>query len=631
MIRAIAGVVDRSGRVGEIVRDRLAAAVRAEARGDVAILSDERLTVAFEGPEPARRAGSFLLIDGFVDVVDGADVQRGDDEERTLTALESRGEAALDGLRGDFALLHWDGRAGLLARDQLGGRTWVWHDNGTRLAFATEIALLLRVLETTPPPDPVTMAHWLGRSGQPGDRTIYEGIRRIEPACAMRIEPDTRVGTFRYWNPRPQAPLSIDASEAAARLRDALTTAVARRTAGSDETSVLLSGGLDSSTVAGVAARALSPEMRPQRSYSAVFPRHPTVDESELIALLNRELGLRGTQVQVRSGSVANGALEYLERWALPASSPNLFFWFPLLRSAGADGTRVMLDGEGGDETYGLSPYLIADRLMRGRYAGARRLVGQIPGAAGQPSTAMVRSYVKRFGVAGIPPASAHALSRRLRRAERYAPPWFSREMARTLKASVDGAAWKRLGGPRWWGWLTAAASRNMGSALLHDHSRRRAAIAGIVPRHPLVDVDVIELVLRFPPELAFDPHLTRPLLREAGRDLVPDPVRLRPSKSTFDAVFHEGIAGPDRPLVRAMVGARDARVREYVNVERLSEMILDKEPPSDLRGRQGWALDAWRLLTAEFWLRYQEDPAAPRRDAERIGLADSDLDIARS
>jgi asparagine synthase (glutamine-hydrolysing) len=384
---------------------------------------------------------------------------------------------------------------------------------------------------------------------------------------------------------------------------------------------VRLSGGLDSSVVAGFAAHAPGPDRRLE-TYSATFPLHPTVDESRLIDRTVEHLGLRSTRIVVRDGSVLAGALRFLSEWQLPPTSPNLFFWMPLFGRAGADGTRVMLDGEGGDELFGLSPYLLADRLRRGRVLSAVALTQRIPSVKAARSAATVWWLLSAFGLKGAMPPAAHLAARRVRRADRYAPPWMKPSLARAWLANEEAAfAWKRIPGPRWWAYVVNAVTRGIGSALVYEQTGRMAAMAGLDARHPLVDVDVIELVLQLAPELAFDARFSRPVLRDTIKGLVPDEVRMRPAKSNFDALFHATLAGPDLPAARRVLTAPDAELRAYVDLDTVHDVLLATDPPSDAHGRQQWAIHVWRLLTAECWLRSQGDPSFPQSLREREGL----------
>ena len=81
---------------------------------------------------------------------------------------------------------------------------WVWHDDGRRLHFASEVYLLLALLPRRPRPDDVLMAHWLGVSGIPGDGTLYDGIRRLEGASQLPLDP------ARQW---PQRALGASAPD----------------------------------------------------------------------------------------------------------------------------------------------------------------------------------------------------------------------------------------------------------------------------------------------------------------------------------------------------------------------------------------------------------------------------------
>jgi asparagine synthetase B (glutamine-hydrolysing) len=304
---------------------------------------------------------------------------------------------------------------------------------------------------------------------------------------------------------------------------------------------------------------------------------------------------------------VIGGSLGYFDRWQLPPTSPNMFFWFPLLEQAAADGIRVLLDGEGGDQLFGMSPYLLADRLRRARFLGAVKLANRMPGTKGPQLVRRVGRRVRRFGVKGAAPAWMHVLARRWHGPGYYAPKWMRPDTAKPWLATEPDFVWKYLDGPRWWAFQVDAITRMSGNDLVYNQSLCRGAMLGIEPRHPLVDVDVVEFMLSLPPELSFDPRYSRPLLRDAMAGLIPDPVRLRPAKSSFDAIFHQCLAGRDLPLVRRLLGDRDARIGAYVDLPLMRRALIDPDPPGTAGSQQLWAINVWRLLTLEIWLRTQE------------------------
>jgi len=225
-------------------------------------------------------------------------------------------------------------------------------------------------------------------------------------------------------------------------------------------------------------------------------------------------------------------------------------------------------------------------------------------------------------GLEALLPAAAHRLSRRRRGLDAYAPKWLARPLAQQWLDTEDSAfAWKELAGPRWWTYIVYLVTRGAGPSAVYEQARRRCHLVGIQPRHPLVDVDVIDVALQMNPELAFDRRFNRAMLREAITGLVPDEVRLRRTKSNFDALFHSLLAGPELGAVTQLLDPWQARLRAYVDMAALHDELMVGDPRSHPQGLSRWAIRVWRLVTAECWLRAREDPAALERLQEEMNL----------
>ncbi len=567
-----------------IAPERLEQAVQRRSGQPATVLRDGPVTLAYTGPPLGGRS----LLDGTID-----------DEHR----------------RGSFLLVEWDERGeAVVTRDQLGLRGGVWTRHAGGVLVAGEPADLVAALPASPGPDEVALAHWLAVSGMPSDRTLFDGVRRVRAGHRVRIRGE-RVDAERWWLPRPAVARGLSFEEATARLQDALGDAVARSlpASGADAAAVLLSGGLDSSSVAAFASA-----NGVRRSYSAVFPDFATADETSLIATTTGALGLQSTRITVSGGGIADAALEYVERWLDPPVSPNLSFWLPLLRRASADGVEVMLDGQGGDEVFAASPFLVADRLVRGNLRGAIRLVGEIPGANGNPPRKLVLRWLNRYGLRAALPPQLAAARRALRRTPPAELPHLAPHVVKLAYAEEPPEAWKQLGWPRWWAHLMSSTADGIGPNLAYDQIRRRDAMCGLSSRHPLADPGVVDCLVQIPPEMAYHRRHSRPLLRAAVAGRVPEEVRLRRGKSHFDGPFHDALAGPDAQLVAALLGTPDARTRQYVQPDVVTRDLLSG-PPEDRRTRTGWGVYSWRLLTAELWLRALEDPAEIAGLRERV------------
>ena len=504
-------------------------------------------------------------------------------------------------MRGVFALLvaEREPERIVLAVDALGaGGLFVAEAEGG-LAFASEVRHLLAILPRRPAPDPLALAGWIDRGWVPPGATLYAAVNRLGGGHAIVWTPEGR-RTVRYWAPEPRSATEPDL---AAAVRERVVEATRRRLPAAGSAGVRLSGGIDSGTVAAAALSA----GKAVRAYSAVFPDHPEVDESELIARVARELGIPSSRIVYRGGSALADSLGYLDAWQLPPVSPNLGFHRPLLQLAVLEGTTVLLDGEGGDELFGSTPYLLADFLRRGRMRAALRLARGL---------GLDRHDLVEYGLAAALPPTArrflHKADPRRRRAVEWLVPGVAEEYAAARSATSGGA----LRGPRWWtGLVEAVTVRREGA---HDYLRQMLASEGLEGGHPLLDDrDLVELVLSAPPVPTVAGDLDRPLLRQATAGLTPDVVRLRRDKSLFDALFFDSVRTVDASAIASVLGAERAELD--VVVRRESRRGLLEIPAAERT--MVWAWRAWRVTLAECWLRAQSEPDYPAHALASLAL----------
>lgn len=597
------GAFDPSGRVDGA---QLASALAPHA---ARTLECGPLRLAYSGPPLAARA-PICILDG---VLDNAEELRAElglaaavAEEDLLAAGYRRwGRALPERLRGDFVLLLWDSEhgEGLLARDQLGVQPFYLFDVDGGVRFASEVRHLIASLPRQPQPDQASLAHWIATSSRPGMQTLWAGVRRLRPGGMLRLS-RRGVSEEAYWAPRFKEPLDLPPDQLAAEVRAELERSVRRRAAGDGATGVLMSGGLDSSAVA-----ALCVETGAGAPYacSATFPDYPDADESELIGELRQSLSLPGITAEVRTGGLLGSALEHLEAWRMPLLGWGDFWTLALMRMAAAEGVETMLDGDGGDELFGPRTYLLADRLRAGHPLEALRLALQLPGGGPHVPRREVARVFGSQALAGALPYRLHDL-RRKAVVERTAPAWLKRRVAEDLVASDDPFAWKQLDGPRWWGHVAYGVTRGIEEAGVFEHQRRRAALAGMRARHPLLDLDLVELALRQPPRATLDQRFSRPVLRASMDGLLPDSVRLRPGKAHFEALLADCLSGADAAAVREILTAPDLELGAYLDPVAMRGALFD----SDAQRRQSpfrWMWQVWRLLTAELWLRSLASP----------------------
>jgi asparagine synthase (glutamine-hydrolysing) len=515
------------------------------------------------------------------------------------------GVPLLRALRGGFSLLVWDGarRQGLLGCDLLSTRSMLlWRGTGW-LAFASELGDLLEIIPSRPGPDRDGLLLWLTEGRCPADRTLYEGVSRLGPGELVELH-SRGTSIRRYWSPRYTGTIPARRQELAEGLREQLERSTAPRVA-RGPTGVVLSGGLDSSIVAATASR-LAPADARLRTYSAVFPG-AEFDEREKVECLAQELDFEAAAFELEPQGTIWLALQHTRRWQLPLMGAGALIDVVAVTQAARGGAGVVLDGQTGDEVLGFSPFLLADRMARGRWLSALRLMCQWP--IGRATTWRERAWIlKNVGLKGAVPYRVGRAVYEHRYAE-AGPRWLLPAGRRRYAQLEDAWAWKRsASGPRWWRYLADTLVQGPHRELRLDYLRHRAAAVGTWNESPLHDVDLITYCLTLPPELAFDWRVNRPLAREAMRGILPETVRLQPRKAVFSPFCFRAIVGADSAPIERLLLAPDAQLRAWVDMERVRRLWHEHRP--DVSRSMGWGSLMWKLAATEGWLRLQSDPA---------------------
>ena len=436
------------------------------------------------------------------------------------------GTRLLDRLHGPFALVVWssDDQRGLLAQDQLGGRSLFTFIDGRRVLFATEVSVLLAMLPRRPDPDEIALVHHLVDHGVPDGRTLFRGLGRLGGGCHLELSDSGHVER-RHWAPRYQPPLreprggpGRTAAPGTRGRRGRRGGHRSNRSHVAERRTRLVSGGRrGSATRAG-----------PEGDLGG-FPAEPELDETSWARRVADYTGMALTTVPIERRDPFRAAEDYLRAWQLPLPVPGLIIEEPLIATARRLRAKVVFDGQGGDELFGATPYLVADRLLQLRPRSAWRLARRHPWLGSNPPLRHVWQVFMGGGLRGAVPPGLHTRVRRWREPGRYAPAWLRPALARQYRDTHDPWRWKRLDGPRWW----ASLGRHADARARDGRHRRlpapaRGRMGGLEARSPLLDLRLVELALRIPPETSFDPVTSRPLVREALRGALPPEVLAR-------------------------------------------------------------------------------------------------------
>jgi asparagine synthase (glutamine-hydrolysing) len=284
------------------------------------------------------------------------------DTEVVVRLYELHGERCVDFLNGMFAFALWDPRRERLffARDRVGEKPLYWTQTEGRFVFGSEIKALLEHPGVEAAVQVDAIPEYLTNLVTSSPRTLYKGIYKLGAGEAGSCERGG-VRVWRYWDlfqPRTLAECSLE--EAAATVRQMLDQSVHDRLMSDVPVGVLLSGGLDSTTLVAL----LRERAKGLATFSVGFTEHPRLDERAEARRVAEHFATDHHEVTVSQQE----GLEFLTRLVHhqdePLADPVCIPLHFVCELARKNDIKVVLAGEGADELFwGYPRYkLILDR-----------------------------------------------------------------------------------------------------------------------------------------------------------------------------------------------------------------------------------------------------------------------------
>jgi asparagine synthase (glutamine-hydrolysing) len=539
------------------------------------------------------------------------------DTEVLAHLYEERGSAFADELRGMFAVAVWDAkrRRLVLARDRFGIKPLYYRHTVDSLSFASELKALLPLPDFSREIDPDALDAYLAFSFVPSPLSIFREVRKLPPGSTLVWNADSgaEVAVERYARPRPVPAVEVrkaSEDELAEELLERLRDSVRAHLIADVPVGVLLSGGIDSCTLAALASEVASPV----RTFTVGFDERG-FDERSLARLVadrygtdHHELVLRPDAVELLPALSAAFDEPFADSSAIPTY---------LVSELARRHVKVALSGEGGDEFFGGYNYYAGHglaRLLAPAARLARPLVERLPASTGKASSFDWKA--KRF-----------VRSARLGTVERHYA-WKSvftpeerREVVRGDRrpasdpihllhesfAHTEGAADE----------LARVMGVDLGVFLVDDMLVKtdRASMAhSLEARVPLLDSVVAELALALPTRMKVRGLAKKRLLRKAVEPLLPQEI-LTGEKRGFSPPMGTWLQNELQPLARDALSAGTLTRQGFFEPGPVGR-LLDEH----VAGRADNSRKIWALLTFSLWFdRYAEGAAAADLDAERL------------
>jgi len=520
------------------------------------------------------------------------------DTEVLVHSYEAFGLGFLGTLKGMFAFALWDDRRQtlVLARDRMGEKPLHYFAGPHELVFGSELKSLFHHPAVPREMDAAALSKYLTFQYVPAPQTIFHGMRKLRPGHYMVVSPHG-VQEEQYWDiPKPPAfasPPSMDSlgEELLALLR----ASVKAQLISNVPVGVLMSGGIDSTLVATLAAEA-QPGLK---AFTMAFDE-PTFDESRRARLVAERIGCEHHVEVCRADNMIDllpGISAIMDE---PLGDASILPTYLLARFT-AQSVKVVLGGDGGDELFAGYPTFQALRYRAAFRAlpeymqrGLALAVKEFPVSHKYLSLDFkLRQFLR--GVDGTPESDFFHWMGAFTEQEKQS--LFTEDLCRSLSgvdpfedlskaARFDDPIQKCL-------YLCTKLYLQDGVLVKVD----RASMANSLEvRAPFLDPDLVEFAARCPLEYKTTPMQTKVILRKAARGILPGEI-LWGKKRGFGVPVGKWIMGPLKDFCRDTLHPERIR-REGLFNPGFVESLLDDH----LAGTQNNSRLLWTLLVFELW-----------------------------
>jgi asparagine synthase (glutamine-hydrolysing) len=538
---------------------------------------------------------------------EGVSFRTASDTEVLLEALIRHGEKALTRLNGMFAFAFCDLESGewMLARDPFGIKPLYLAEFGQEIGFASEIKAFLAHPDFRPALDHEALSEYLTFQFTLSERTLFSGVRKIEPGTCVKGRGVRVRSVVRYWEFDFESPLYTSMDESVADLRAALESSARRQIRSDVPIGVYLSGGLDSTTIASLARKATG------RRIPAFHGRFDEGDAFDELAFAREASSALDLELIVSTPGPSDfidlmpGLVRAMDE---PAAGPGLFPHYFVSRAAQKH-VKVVLGGQGGDELFGgYARHLVAETgaVLQAAIHGPSSKVG--PGESASLSLSEMSAALPQLR--GYEPLLQHFFAeglfepahRRYFRLVDRRGPWRGVLEAEALGPDTEDLVFEKFRrvfdrpGPRsLLERMLAFDSGTLLQALLQVEDRMSMA-ASIESRVPLLDLEVVRVAARIPGSMKLRHGRSKEVLREALHGSIPAGVADRRDKMGFPVPLREWAAkGPVRDFLHDILLSPRAMTRGFFRRSALEQLLEDPGPA---------ARALWGALNLELWHR---------------------------
>jgi asparagine synthase (glutamine-hydrolysing) len=529
------------------------------------------------------------------------------DTEVILAAYAQWGSDCFARFNGMWALAIYDAHTDLLllSRDRFGVKPLYYWQDGEQFAFASEIKAFTCLPGWRPRVNGQAVHDFLLSGLQDhSSETMFANVFQLEPGSFARLDcknwnpsanssPKRRLEISKWYQIRPQ-PFSGNAQEAAQRFRDLLFDSVRLRLRSDVPVGSCLSGGLDSSSIVCTTHALLSStESRCAHKTFSACSEMARFDEREYIKQVVRSTGVESHYVFPSRQDLLTELEQLTWHQDEPFAGTSIYAQWCVFRSAAAANIKVMLDGQGADELLcGYNDFRRA--FLCGLVRSGKLLTAWREARVARGSFSRALTAIGRAAMDSAIPLSAQTLFRGVK-GNRHPASWLDRgALTASFPGRLAGRFHKHRSAREMSIELLTGAHLQM---LLHWEDRNSMAHS-LESRVPFLDYRLVEFVTGLPDDYKIHHGVTKAVLRDGMRDLVPATVLQRRDKMGFvtpEEVWAKENDGESfqRLFTRAVEDCRGVIAPNHLSVLEAS-----------LSGATRYDSAIWRIISLGTWMR---------------------------
>ena len=545
------------------------------------------------------------------------------DSQLILEAYQKWDDRCLEKLIGDFAFAIWDRSRQLLfcARDHFGIKPFYYYHSSFAFVFASEIKGLFCVPEVPRRLNKVRIGDFLSSTLYDTKITYYQDIWRLPPAHKMIVS-DRGIEMESYWSLDPDRELKLNSDrEYADKFREIFTEAVRCRLRSAYPIGSMLSGGLDSSSIACMARKVLKESDRSNlHTFSSIFDKVPKSDERSFMNAVISQGEVEPHFIHGDESSPLTDIEKILWHQDEPVFAFNLHLNWKTYQLANQLGVRVILDGFDGDNTISHGIGYLKELARAGRW---KKFIVEVRRFSKNFDRPFWQTFWTYFSTYSLQPLMMRA---QFTKSIWYRVKSFGQKISAKFNASQADNSWDSILNPQFSEQIQLPQRRRRllkeryGSCKTQRQEHYRAIRNGILPttlevldkiampfnvemRYPFWDKRLVEFCLSLPAEQKMQLGWTRMILRRGMEGVLPSEIQWRGGKGNLAHSFAYGLQAFEKNNLENIL--KDSTlIEDYVNIHHLTKISRDFASNSK---KDQDIMAIWKAMNLFLWFKYNK------------------------